>query len=89
MEYMNSHLGETIVLLRTALQLRQSELAESAGVSLTYLKGLETNSNRPNLTKLTAVSKVLGVNVGDLLNMADAYAPGPTAVQKIMHAFNR
>jgi len=60
-------LPERLLLLRKEAGLIQAELAEKLGVDKTAISHWETGDARPDLLRLTAVSKTLGVTVDELL----------------------
>lgn len=76
--------GARIKRYRSELGLTLSQLAETAGVSKSYLSNLEnrTEDKRPSANVLFKVAKALGVTMADLLgqevNIADAVTIDPS-----------
>jgi len=52
--------------LRQKLGLTQKELAEKAGLSVSYLTDIENGRERPAIKTLARIAKVLGVSINDL-----------------------
>lgn len=55
------NLGNAIKLIRTQSNLTQTELAEQAGISVSYLSMLERNKRDPNFSTLERIIDVLNV----------------------------
>lgn len=51
---------------RTSKKITQQELAEAAGLHLTYIGHLELGKYHPTVFVLWKISKVLGVSMSDL-----------------------
>lgn len=56
-------LGKTIAALRKERGIRQKDLAAACGISETYVSLIENGHNVPNMDKLQAISRELGVPV--------------------------
>lgn len=63
-------LGKAIKLCRTQRGLRQSELANLAGVSVSYLSLLERDKRDPTLSTIEAIANALNVPVSILIFLA-------------------
>jgi transcriptional regulator with XRE-family HTH domain len=59
--------GEKIILLRQKKNLSQTQLAEKAGISTTYLCQIERGHVIPSLDTLKALAEALGVSPQDLM----------------------
>ena len=68
-------LGRAIALLRTIRGLDQSSVAESAGLSKSYVSLLEGDKRNPTLNTLEALSGALRVSTAELFLLSD---PHPT-----------
>jgi transcriptional regulator with XRE-family HTH domain len=65
-------LGELIVRRRAVLGLSQLELSARAAVDIKTLQGLEAGTTqRPRAVTLGKIAKVIGVDVADLLRLAE------------------
>jgi len=60
-------LSQNIRLYRTTIGLSQEKLAETAGISLTYLGSIERGEKWPSPETLAGIAKGLKVNPYDLL----------------------
>lgn len=60
-------LGENIKKAREELGMKQSELAESVGVSQTSVAYFESGARSPSIPTLKLLSKVLGKSIDDLV----------------------
>src|SRR5256885_16545265 len=69
-EYMRSF-GEVLKCRREALGLSQAALASQCHLHRLEVEGFEQGLASPNLFSLFALSKVLGVGVGQMLNEVD------------------
>lgn len=56
-------LGETIRTLRETRKITRSKLAESAGISESHLKKIETGSRKPGINTYQKIIGVLGADV--------------------------
>jgi transcriptional regulator with XRE-family HTH domain len=63
----NMNLGNAIKLCRTQKNLKQSELAELANISVSYISLLERGKRDPNLSTIENIASALNVPVGILL----------------------
>lgn len=70
-------LGEVIVKLRKSAGLNQLELAESCGLSQTYLSHIENGKRQPHADSLNKISEALGVPMEVLyfLSLTDKSVP--------------
>lgn len=73
-------LSDNILQLRKALGLSQEQLAEQVGVSRQSISKWETGQSVPELDKLLALSRILGVSTDTLLGNA---APGKESTQTV------
>ena len=78
-------LGRNLQKIRKELGLRQEELAERAGVSLTQISKIERNEADPRVSTIEKISKVLGCSTDKLL--FDAESAGLNGMMKT--AFER
>jgi transcriptional regulator with XRE-family HTH domain len=60
-------IGRRLVRLRTAQKLSQYALADKAGISRNYLRGLEQGTSDPTVGMVTRLAKALGVSLRELL----------------------
>lgn len=58
-----AEIGKKVRLRRKALSLRQSDLADLAGVTLRSLTFLERGQANPTLKQLTKIADVLGLEI--------------------------
>lgn len=63
-------LGETIKLCRTQRGLSQAELAELAGISISYLSLLERNKRDPNFSILEGIINALDIPMNIFIFLA-------------------
>lgn len=56
-------LGEQIKVRRTALKIRQQELADLAGVSINTVVAIERGTGNPSIKTLVSVCDVLGLQI--------------------------
>ena len=59
----SERIGQRVRARRKALQLRQRDLAELAGVTLRGLTALESGRGNPTLNQLSKIASVLGLEV--------------------------
>jgi transcriptional regulator with XRE-family HTH domain len=59
-------LGKNIKSFRSRGQLSQADLAEKAGISITFLSNIERGNNFPLAGTLCSLAKALGVEVFEL-----------------------
>lgn len=64
------NIGNAIKMCRTARQLSQSELAERAQLSVSYLSLLERGKRDPVLSTVVAIAKALDVPLSILVFLA-------------------
>ncbi len=64
------NLGKAIKLCRTQKNMSQSELAELAGISVSYLSLLERNKRDPNLSTVEQISEALKVPISIMMFLA-------------------
>jgi transcriptional regulator with XRE-family HTH domain len=60
-------LGQTIRVRREALGLTQEQLAEKAGLHLTFISGVERGIRNISIMKLHRIAISLGVRLRDLV----------------------
>jgi transcriptional regulator with XRE-family HTH domain len=63
---LGTQLGQCIRELRVALSYTQEELAEQAGISVSFLSMIERAERSPHLKTLSALSKALGITLSQL-----------------------
>lgn len=61
-------IGENIKIFRKRKHLTQSELADKANISRSYLADLERNRYNPSVETLKSIARALKVSESDLLN---------------------
>jgi transcriptional regulator with XRE-family HTH domain len=59
-------LGKNIKSFRVSRQFSQADLAEKAGISITFLSNIERGNNFPLAGTLCSLAKALGVEVFEL-----------------------
>ncbi len=64
------NIGKAIKLCRTQKDMRQSELAVSADISIAYLSLIEQGKRDPNFSVLKAISKGLDIPLSILVFLA-------------------
>jgi transcriptional regulator with XRE-family HTH domain len=64
------NIGKAIKLCRVQKGMRQSELAESAEISVAYLSLIENDKRDPNFSVLQAISRSLDVPLSILVFLA-------------------
>ncbi|TCK67921.1 helix-turn-helix protein [Winogradskyella wandonensis] len=57
------NIGKALRDIRKGKKITQKELAETVGISNTYLSEIENNSRRPSIDILKKISDSLGVNI--------------------------
>jgi transcriptional regulator with XRE-family HTH domain len=60
-------IGRRLTQLRTARGLSQYTLAEKAGISRNYLRGLEAGTSDPTIGMVTRLAKALKVSLTELI----------------------
>ena len=60
--------GRHIRHIRTLQGSTQEEVAERAGVHVTYLSGIERGLRNPSLRNIRAIAKAMDVNTADLFS---------------------
>lgn len=81
--------GHAIRLCRTQRGTSQSELAELAHCSASYLSMLENNKRDPTVSTLTRIAKALRVPVGALFFLASSEADLGKIDKRVLHQFER
>jgi len=61
-------IGRRIQELRTARAFTQEELAERAGISVSFVSMIERAERIPHVVTLGALAEALGVSLSDLLS---------------------
>ena len=64
------NLGKTIKLVRTRKGMKQKKLAESAGISVSYLSLIEQGRRDPNMRTLEGIANALNVPLSILVFLA-------------------
>lgn len=64
------NIGKTIKICRNQKHLSQKELADKAGISVSYLSLLERNKREPNINILNKISLALNVPLSILIFLA-------------------
>lgn len=64
---MGTHIGEKIIKKRKSLGLTQCELAKRAGIAQSTLSNIEKGKKRPQFDTMSAVCRVLGLSILELL----------------------
>lgn len=72
MDAFTTAFGAHIRSLRLSLGLSQEEVADRAGVHVTYLSGIERGKRNPSLKNIRKVAGALGVGVADLFGFEQA-----------------
>jgi len=68
---MRIDIGNKILKKRQELGISQSELAKRAGVAQSTLSYIEKNKKRPQFDTMSAICRVLGITVLDLLTFEE------------------
>jgi transcriptional regulator with XRE-family HTH domain len=63
---LKDRLGKNIKVFRSLRQLSQADLAEKAGISITFLSNIERGNNFPLARTLCSLAQALGVEVFEL-----------------------
>jgi transcriptional regulator with XRE-family HTH domain len=69
--------GLAIRHLRIKRGLSQEDLAKNAGLSRTFLTGVETGTRNLTLQTMSRLAEALGVGVGEFFNGAGETRPAP------------
>jgi len=69
---MSSQLGQRIRVLRETLSFTQEQLAEKAGISVSFVSMIERGERTPHVETLVAISGALGITVSQLFAGLDA-----------------
>jgi len=80
---METHIGEKIIKKRKALGLTQNELAKRAGIAQSTLSNIEQGKQRPQFDTLSAICRVLGLSILELLT----YEEKPSRIRFFEEAF--
>jgi transcriptional regulator with XRE-family HTH domain len=72
-------LGRTIQVLRTDLGIDRKDLAESIGISYSYLAAIETGKKQPSSTVLLRIAGALGLRSHELMQYAESRADRQSA----------
>jgi transcriptional regulator with XRE-family HTH domain len=64
-------LGQAMKKRRRRLGISQQQLAEKAGLHLTYLNGIENGRHSPGLLKIVAIARALDTTASRLLRGID------------------
>lgn len=67
----NVGVGENIARFRRNKGWTQTELAEAAGISVSYISALEEEREHPRVRTLVIIAKCLGVTTSTLLSKGD------------------
>jgi transcriptional regulator with XRE-family HTH domain len=70
----STQLGQRIRALRATLSLTQEQLAQKAGISVSYLSMIECGDGTPHVETLVSLADALGISVSQLF--LDANEPG-------------
>ena len=66
------NVGHAIRLCRTQLKVSQTDVAQKASCSVSYLSMLENNKRDPTLSTLTKIARALHVPIGVLFVLASS-----------------
>ena len=83
------NLGKAIKLCRTQQDLSQAQLAELAGISVSYLSLLERGKRDPSFSTVQDIASALGVPLGILVFLAadkDELGMSPELSEKLAYA---
>ncbi len=64
-------LGAAIQLQREKLDLSQEQLADTAGLHVTHIGGMERGTHNPSYATLVLLSAALKMKPGELVGLAD------------------
>jgi transcriptional regulator with XRE-family HTH domain len=66
-------LGLAIKVRRTELRMKQEDLADKAGVSLSYISLLENNKRTASFDVIQKIAEVLLIKTSELIHKAEDY----------------
>ena len=72
MNTLQARLGQVIRQLRRTRELTQEELAERAGIHVTFLSRIESGRALPGLDVLERLARALGVTLAEVVQALDA-----------------
>lgn len=73
--------GTTFRQIRKSKKLSQSEVAERAGLSISYISDVERGVANPKLDTIEALAKAIDVSAGELFNF-NARTVGPQQIRE-------
>ncbi len=78
-------LGQAVRVERTRRALHQDELAEAAGLSKAYVSHIENGRRHASMDAVAALSKALGLSMGQLLAAAEAQDDEGHGIDELAH----
>lgn len=75
--------GRRVRAMREARGWTQAELAEFAGLDVSYVSQVERGLRDPSLSSITALAKGLGVGLGELVGHEAATTPGTILLTRL------
>ncbi|MDR2516182.1 MAG: helix-turn-helix domain-containing protein [Spirochaetaceae bacterium] len=88
-EELKDILGKNIKFFRLRRQFSQADLAEKAGISITFLSNIERGNNYPQARTLCNLAAALGVEVWELLRGEEATDEQKTIIDRISEDFTK
>jgi transcriptional regulator with XRE-family HTH domain len=82
-------LGQRIKFFRLRKQFSQADLAEKAGISITFLSNIERGNNFPQTGTLCSLAKVLNVEVWELFRPENARDEQNSIIERLSQDFIR
>jgi transcriptional regulator with XRE-family HTH domain len=86
-EELKGVLGKNIKFFRLRRQFSQADLAEKAGISITFLSNIERGNNYPQAGTLCSLAGTLGVEVWELFRGEEATDERKTLIDRIAGDF--
>jgi transcriptional regulator with XRE-family HTH domain len=82
-------LGQRIKFFRLRKQFSQADLAEKAGISITFLSNIERGNNFPQTGTLCSLAKALDVEVWELFKPEEASDKQNSLIDRISQDFTK
>ena len=80
-------LGKRIKFFRFRKQFSQADLAEKAGISITFLSNIERGNNFPQTGTLCSLAKALEIEVWELFKPSEAKDEQKSIINRISRDF--
>ena len=86
-EELKGALGKNIKFFRLRRQFSQADLAEKAGISITFLSNIERGNNCPQAGTLCSLASTLGVEVWELFRGEETTDERQTLIDRLSGDF--